>query len=83
MDILSRWFSCYPQGLVLSLGDALEELIGLEVEFVREDVPVGNPQARGKLIDIDQYGVVLQRHNGKRLAIPWNSFNQGGFIREK
>ena len=83
MDTLSRWFSCYLQGLLQALGDSLEDLIGLEVEFVREDVPVGNPQARGKLIHIDQYGVVLQRHNGKRLAIPWNSFNQGGFIREK
>ena len=50
---------------------------------MQEDVPVGNPHARGKLIDVDKYGVVLQRHNGKRLAIPWNSFNQGGFIREK
>ena len=61
----------------------MENLIGLEVEFVQEDVPIGTPHARGKLIDIDQYGVVLQKHSGKRLAIPWNSFNQGGFIREK
>ena len=65
------------------MGDVLENLLNLEVEFVQEDVPVGNPHARGKLIQIDQYGIVLQKHNGKRLAIPWQSFNQGAFIREK
>ena len=61
----------------------MEDLLGFEVEFIQEDIPVGSPHARGKLVKIDQFGVLLEKHSGKRLAIPWQAFTQGGFIREK
>ena len=46
----------------------MEELLGLEVEFVQEDVPVGSPYARGKLIKVDRFGVLLEKHSWEEIS---------------
>ena len=59
----------------------MEELLDRSVVYLSRD-EMGAARLRGKLIKIDQEGIMIQKNNGKRAVIPWQSFQDGGFILE-
>ena len=59
----------------------MEELLNKPVIYLAHGEVVARVQ--GTLIKVDQYGIMLEDKQFKKIVIPWQAFHSGGFIKEQ